>query len=208
MLHSDNLFIWAFVLLYLDSVVCWAAVIPTWHPDTLLLVSFIPRFQCTGPGAEVDPVAAATSSQLYGQRATAVVAELQHWFPKTKWSITLGNKKVLYYFICVKMNLSFSVMCGGFSQLSRDSSEEEAFGLRNASLSLWAAVCLSRSPIMLSSWWRVLNISLSRMVKAWKGVLAIRRSCNIHAAIPPVTLGFIYVHIHLLWQLLWILKTI
>ena len=84
-------------------------------------------------------------------------------------------------FMSVYMYLCFSVMGDRLSQLGM------CEGMVFCSVSLWPAVCISRSPIMLSSWRRAFNVSLSRMFKAWKGVLAIRKSYietyNIQTAI-------------------------
>lgn len=54
-------------------------------------MSFTPCFQFAGPGAVEDVVAAATRSQLHRHRATTVVAELKHWFPKKRFTQRAGN---------------------------------------------------------------------------------------------------------------------
>lgn len=74
-------------------------LIPTWHPDTLFLVSFVPCFQFTGPGAVGDLVAAATRSQLHRHRATAVIAEVKQWFPKRR----IHTQRVWNRQICVSL---------------------------------------------------------------------------------------------------------
>lgn len=57
------------------------AVCSSFHPDTLVLVQFIPGFQSAGPGAVEHLVAAVTRGQPHQHGSTTVIAELRNWFP-------------------------------------------------------------------------------------------------------------------------------
>lgn len=92
----------ALLLFGLDGKV----LIPTWHPDTLVLVSFVPCLQLAVPGAVEDLAAAATSGQLHGHRATAVIAELQHWLPEKRFThieLKTGSRKIWFSLFCPQL---------------------------------------------------------------------------------------------------------
>lgn len=81
-------------MLYLSSryIVHVVALIPTWRPDTLFLVSVLPGVQFAGPGAVEHPAAAAAGPQLHSNRATALVAEFKRRIPGKKIHIRrVGN---------------------------------------------------------------------------------------------------------------------